>query len=329
MSTTPIPPELRERHERTPAGRKWLSVLPDLIISALARWNLSVDLPAGATPWHGHWAIVVPVRSGDGTALALKISHPLEDAALEPIALDLWGGLGAVELVADDRDTSALLLARLDAGRSLQTVAMDEAVETWGAIMKSLCITPDGRPGWAALPHVADVAEQYSDDLPAQWETLGRPFERWLLEAALEVCQTRGIVGRRSGRDVLVHTDLHYMNILGRLDAPGYVAIDPQASIGEAEFAVAPCLWNRILELPRHNPEAALRARCDALCAAAGLDAGVATEWAIVREVENALWYLAKPDHEADAQRSLWVAATMAGSAVRGLPAAHQLKPLV
>ena len=34
-------------------------------------------------------------------------------------------------------------------------------------------------------------------ELPESWEQLGRPFPRWLLEAALEVCQTRGAVGRR------------------------------------------------------------------------------------------------------------------------------------
>ncbi len=76
---------------------------------------------------------------------------------------------------------------------------------------------------------------------------LTAPFPRWLLEAALEVCQTRGAVGRRSGTDVLVHTDLHFMNILAtttaeRLSLRGdYLAIDPpQPQIGEAEFAVAP-----------------------------------------------------------------------------------------
>ena len=45
---------------------------------------------------------------------------------------------------------------------------------------------------------------------------LGQPFERWLLEEALAVCQTRGVVGRRSSRDVLVHADLHFGNILAR-----------------------------------------------------------------------------------------------------------------
>ena len=68
---------------------------------------------------------------------------------------------------------------------------------------------------------MAARAEQWSDELPESWERLGRPFPRWLLEAALEVCQTRGAVGRRSGNDVLVHTDLHYLNILARLRRDG------------------------------------------------------------------------------------------------------------
>jgi len=134
---------------------------------------------------------------------------------------------------------------------------MDTAMEVWGSLMRQLSVLPDGRPQWQEFVHVAARAEQWSDDLPAEWEQLGRPFPRWLLEAALEVCQTRGAVGRRASEEVLVNTDFHYLNILARLDAPGagpgvtangtaaadgFAAIDPQPMVGEAEFAVAPVL---------------------------------------------------------------------------------------
>ena len=309
-------------------GRSWLKALPGYLGRSLERWNLTVDLPPGAAPWYGHTGVVVPVRTRTGTAAALKVAFPYEEVLLEPLALKLWRGQGAVRLLEADLDTCSMLVERMDAGKCLQQAPMDEAIEVWGGLVKQLSVVPDERPEWSALPHIAATAEQYSDDLPARWEELGRPFERWLLEAALEVCQTRGVVSRRSSKDVLVHTDLHFMNILGKLDGPGYLAIDPQASIGDAEFAVAPCLWNRLGDLPRTNPEAALRGRCAQLSAAAGLEESVAVEWAIVREVENALWYLEKVDHAGDAQRSLWVASTMAGSALPGLPGAHDLKSL-
>ena len=206
---------------------------------------------------------------------------------------------------------------------------MEQAVDAWGRSVRELSIQPgDGRE-WQAFDHIAATAERWSDELPAEWERLDQPFPRWLLEAALEVCQTRGAVGRRSSKDVLVHTDLHFMNILATTEDQqlrgSYLAIDPQPQIGEAEFAVAPILWNRISDLSRADPEEALRERCRDFSIAAGLDAGVAEQWSIAREVENALWYAAKPGHGGDLARSLWVASTMAGRTLDHLPRAHDL----
>ncbi|MET1022125.1 MAG: aminoglycoside phosphotransferase family protein [Arthrobacter sp.] len=343
----PIPPALSRSYGGSAAGRDWLASLPRLVRHCLDRWQLEIDLAPGALPWSGHGSIVVPVRrrtgasADDGTDAAagksavLKVAYPHDEALVEPHALALWNGNGAVGLLAHDAGAGALLLERLDAGRSLQDVPVDVAVPVWGELVRRLSLVPDGRPEWRELSHVAARAEQWSDELPESWERLGRPFPRWLLEAALEVCQTRGAVGRRSGQDVLVHTDLHFLNILARLQcdaqegprepADGYAAIDPQPMIGEAEFAVAPLLWNRIADLSRADPEGDLRERCRNFSVAAGLDAEVARQWSLAREVANALWYASKPRHEGDLARSLWVASTLAGRALPGLPAPHEL----
>jgi streptomycin 6-kinase len=360
----PIPLDLSRRYGGSRTGRDWLASLPRLIAHCLDQWQLELDLAPGALPGSGHGAIVVPVHrrssassmrtnalagaeagpADDAGAAVLKIAYPHDEALTEPHALALWDGQGAVRLLADDAGAGALLLERLDAARSLQDVPMDEAVPVWGGLVRRLSLVPDGRPEWQEFSHVAARAEQWSDELPESWEQLGRPFPRWLLEAALEVCQTRGAVGRRSGRDVLVHTDLHYLNILARLhrDVPdaggsgpadgaagepaaGWAAIDPQPMIGEAEFAVAPLLWNRISELSRTEPEQGLRERCRDFSLAAGLDAEIARQWSLAREVENALDYASKPRHEGDLVRSLWVASTLAGRTLPDLPAPHEL----
>lgn len=328
----PNPPDLTARYSRSREGRDWLEALPGLIGGCLERWGLDPDLGRGELPWNGHGAVVLPVRRADGSPAVLKVAFPHGEALVERHALALWGGSGAVTLLADDPASCAMLLERLDAG-SLLVVPLDAAAEVWGAVVRELGITPDGRPQWREFVHVAARAEQWSDELPADWEQLGRPFPRWLLEAALEVCQTRGSVGRRSGRDVLVHTDLHFQNILARpLALPptvtatgGWAAIDPQPMVGEAEFAVAPVLWNRLSDLPADQPEAALRRRCDQFSAAAGLDGEAARQWGIVREVANALWYAGKPHHQGDLARSLWVASTLAGRTLPELPAPHSL----
>ena len=342
----PIPPDLSRRYSGSSAGRAWLASLPGLICGRLERWGLEVDLGPGQLPWNGHGGVVVPVTR-EGLPAALKVAYPHDEARVERFALRLWDGHGAVRLLESDAGTCSMLLERLDAGRSLQEVPLDTAAEVWGGLTRQLSLAPDHRPEWQEFGHVAARAEQWSDDLPADWEQLGRPFPRWLLEAALEVCQTRGAVGRRAGTDVLVNTDFHYLNILarpgdqspppanadgarmagirGNSPANGFAAIDPQPMIGEAEFTVAPLLWNRIRDLPRTDPGQGLLDRCRDFSAAAGLDAEVARQWSLAREVENALSYASRRNHGGDLARSLWVASTLAGRTLEGLPAAHDL----
>ena len=324
----PVPPDLARRYSSSSAGRAWLASLPDLIRSRMEQWELDLDLMPGTFPWSGHGGIVVPVLAG-GTRAALKVAFPHDEAVVERHALALWNGRGAVRLLASDAGTCSMLLERLDSGRSLQTQPMDVAVEVWGGLMRELSLVPDGQPQWREFLHVAARAEQWSDDLPADWDQLGRPFPRWLLEAALEVCQTRGAVGRRSAHDVLVHTDLHFDNVLARpgtaaATPAGYAAIDPQPMIGEPGFAVAPLLWNRLKDLPAGRPGPALVERCHDFSTAAGLDPDAAREWAIAREVDNALWY-ARNGHRGDLARSLWVASTLAGNTLADLPHPHSL----
>jgi streptomycin 6-kinase len=329
-TAVPVPPDLARRYSRSSAGRAWLASLPDLIRSRMEQWELDLDLMPGVLPWSGHGGIVVPVLAG-GTRAALKVAFPHDEAVVERHALVLWNGRGAVRLLASDAGTCSMLLERLDSGRSLQTQPMDVAAEVWGGLMRELSLVPDGQPQWREFLHVAARAEQWSDDLPAEWEQLGRPFPRWLLEAALEVCQTRGAVGRRSGADVLVNTDFHFLNVLARPGAPekpghrDFAAIDPQPMVGEAEFAVAPVLWNRMTDLPAADPAAGLLARCRDFSTAAGLDDEAARQWSLAREVDNALHYASKPDHGGDLARSLWVASTLAGRTLDGLPDPHAL----
>ncbi|MDQ0756980.1 aminoglycoside phosphotransferase family protein [Arthrobacter sp. B3I4] len=333
----PIPPALTRRYTARAEGRSWLASLPRLIERCLEQWQLVADLAPGSQPWSGQGAVVVPVqrktcdgdRDAPGTATAaLKIAYPHEEALQERQALLLWSGIGAVQVLGADPDAGALLLERLDAGRSLQDVPLDTAAEIWGGLVRQLSLLPDGRPEWSEFDSVAARAERWSDELPESWERLGRPFPRWLLEAALEVCQTRGAVGRRSGTDVLVHADLHFQNVLALAGGPalpgGYKAIDPQPAVGEAEFAVAPLLWNRLAELPSAGAGPALLQRCRDFSAAAGLDGEIARQWALAREVDNALEYAAE-GRDGDLVRSLWVASTLASNTLPQLPQPSEL----
>lgn len=321
-----VPDALRRRYLGTREGRTWLEELPARVEAGLSAFGLTVDDDdGGGRAWHGHGALVLPVLTAAGSPAVLKLPFPHPEAATEAPALQLWDGRGAVRLLDRDAAGTCLLLERLDPDRTLLDVRLPAAVRIWGALMRTLSLAEDDSPQWAGIPALAERAEQLSDELPQDWEALDRPFERWLLEAALEVCQTRGAVGRRSARDVLVHADLHYANILAR---PGtvedYAAIDPQAVYGEPEYAVAPMLWNRLQDLDPQAPEEALRARLDTLCEAAGLDRKAAVDWSILREVTNALEYVRLGLH-GDAQRSVWVASALAGRSHPGLPPVRDL----
>lgn len=198
-ASVPIPPDLIAQHARSSAGRAWLASLPDLVHSRLECWQLELDLPAGALPWSGRGGLVIPVRQPDGTPAAVKMAFPDEEARVERHALALWRGRGAVALLASDAGTCAMLLERLDDRRSLATVPMDHAVEAWAGLVPQLGIRPDTRPLWQEFEHIAARAEQWSDDLPADWEQLGRPFPRWLLEAALAGMPDPGGSGKALG----------------------------------------------------------------------------------------------------------------------------------
>lgn len=324
-----LPARLVQSARTIEGGAGWTRQWRALLSDRLAAWDLELDLREGESPWSGQCAVVVPVlRRGDKARAeaVLKLTIPHNEALPEPDALELWNGTGAVRLLAASRPDCTLLLERLDGHRSLHHVPLAATPEHWGRVVKLLSIRSDDSALWAAIPHLASDAEQWTDTLPSRWDELGEPFPRWLMEAALQVCQSRGIVGRRSERDVLVHSDLHYANLLPAV--PGqlrdFTAIDPKPVLGDAEYAVAPMLWNRLTDLDPADPAGHLRAHCTALAAAAGLDDELSCGWTVVREVRNALSYL-EHGHRGEAQRSLWVASSVLGRTLDGLPPVGEL----
>lgn len=327
-----LPPGLLQSARSIDGGMQWTRRWRVLLKDRLDAWDLDLDLSPGRGAWAGQCAVVVPVlRRGteDVERAVLKLSIPHDEALPEPDALELWNGAGAVRLLAASRPDYALLLARLDGDHSLRDVPLEETPAPWGEVLRLLSLPAGDSALWAAFPHLASEAEQWTDTLPARWFELGEPFPRWLMEAALEVCQSRGVVGRRSERDVLVHSDLHYENLLpsSRGQLRHFTAIDPKPVLGDAEYAVAPMLWNRLAELDPADPAGHLRAHCAALTAAAGLDGELARGWTVVREVRNALSYV-HHGRTGDAQRSLWVASSVLGRTLEGLPPVSELPTL-
>lgn len=317
-----IPPGLVRRMTRSAEGARWIAALPGLVEECFDRWELRLDLSSAFPVLHGYSGLVLPVRGPDGEAV-LKVSLPVEETLSEGPSLRVWNGRGAVRVVREDPARCALLLERLDPHRTLISMDLDAAADVWGGIVRRLSVPAEtvnrvlgDTPALAAIPRLSDTAERWCDELPQNWQDAGEPFPRWLLEAALEVCQVHGTVGRRESREVLVHQDLHFLNILARPDAANsaeWVAIDPQAVLGDAEFSLPPVLRNRLAEYPVVRPADGVLRRLEDYCAAGGLDPELARQWSLVSFVEDALWFAAKGGHEAETERSLWLASALAG----------------
>jgi streptomycin 6-kinase len=264
----PLGPSARS----TVSGADWVRSLPRLLDDVLGEWHLRVD----GTTRTGTSSVVVPVRSPAGPA-ALKVSWPHTEARYEHLALRAWAGHGAVRLRRADPARFALLLERLDPDTDLHRMPVDRACAVIGTLLSRLHVP--------ALPQVATLTAyaarqiQGLTDVPAI-------VPRRFVDQARRLAQD---LADDPPEPVLLHTDLHYANVLAGAREP-WLAIDPKPMAGDPAFEVAPALWNRPAELAgAASMRAAVNRRLEIVCHHAGIDPGRARAWTIVREVFNAL----------------------------------------
>lgn len=289
-------------------GARWADSLPSLAAEYVDRWSLRLDLPPSGLPWHGAVGIVVPVTTDAGLPAVLKISPADDENEHEHTALSAWNGAGAVRLLASDPSRRAMLLERLDGDHDLTGTPVDGAVVVLADLLNRLAV-----PAPPEIGTVAETAERWIDDLPLRWRAAGCTEPEWLLQRAVDTARHLG----PDAGDRLIHTDLHYENVLA---APSHIAaqrgdwlaIDPKPLAGDREFAVVPMLWNRLDDLDGADRAAALRRRMRHIADNAGLDLEKAREWSIAREVQNIIWY-AEGGMDHDRRRSAWVATSLAG----------------
>jgi streptomycin 6-kinase len=241
---------------------EWVAKLPMLATKACSRWRLTPDGPL----MNGMCGVVLPVRQPDGHPAALKLTWIDNETKHEPLALKLYDGNGAVQLLGYDEELGALLLERLDHTRSLDDEPIDKAV---GVICGLLRRHRD-------LRAPAEIRR-------FQGELRGHPaIPRKLLDAA------RDIADNRTMGTTLVNEDLHYENVL-RGDREPWLMIDPKPLAGDPEYGVIPLLWNRFDELDGRK---GLTDRFLTICDAAELDVPKARDWTLHRAVANWTWCL-------------------------------------
>jgi streptomycin 6-kinase len=216
-------------------------------------------------------SLTVPAIRDDGTPVVLKIQpFPDREGEYEAAALIHWNGEGAIRLLAHDPDAHALLLERCEPGTPLSRLDPDDALDVVVALLPRLW-TPASEP----FRTLTEEAAWWAGYLEPYWIRAGRPFERELLDAALDALAT---LPGSQGDQVLVNQDLHADNIL-RAQREPWLVIDPKPLIGEREFGIAPLVRGDELG----SGDDAARYRLDRLTAELGLDRDRARRWALAQ----------------------------------------------
>lgn len=204
----------------------------------LREWDLTADDCADEADDRaddGARCAVVPVRTGDGRAAVLKVARPdedsgFEDSALEHLALRHWAGNGAVVLLRADPHRHALLLERLG-DEDLSGTWDVEACEIVAGLYARLHV-----PAPPQLRTLGSLVQGWTDDLRRL--DRGAPLPRRLVEQAISL--GTALARDPASNGTLIHTDLHYANVLAAEREP-WLAIAPKPLSGDPHYEVAPC----------------------------------------------------------------------------------------
>jgi streptomycin 6-kinase len=254
--------------EGSPEGRAWLERLPRSRDECAETWSLELGEPYA----YAYASLSIPVTRADGTDAVLKLQFPDRDSEHEASALRALDGRGAVRLLEHDPERHALLLERCIPGTSLAEVEPEEALDVAVGLFPRLWI-----PAGDGFRSLADEAEWWASYLPDRWRMAGEPFERELLDAALDAIRA---LSASQPEQVLVNQDLHADNIL-RAEREPWLVIDPKPLVGERAFGVVPLVRGSELG---HSREAVLH-RLDRLSGELDLDRERIRGWTIAHTI--------------------------------------------
>jgi streptomycin 6-kinase len=255
-------------------GEAWLAGLPGSVAEMCRRWSLEPD----GAPMHGSNALVLPVRR-EREPLALRMTLPDARTTDEIRALRFWDGRGTARLFDADPIVGASLLERLDGELSLSRLPLAEAVPAIARLMRRLDV-----PAPPDAPSTAGIVRNRMPAFPDDWERLGRPFAREILETALAA----GDGLREAAGDRAVNGDLHFDQVLRGTREP-WLAVDPVLLRGDIAYDLARILWSRLDEMATDDE---VRHWFDVIVEEAGLDRDRALAWVRFRTADYWLWGL-------------------------------------
>jgi streptomycin 6-kinase len=282
-----------------PQGEEWLRSLPQLLREFEHRWKIALG-----PPFELSFNYVAPAVEASGNSVVLKAGVPTTALISEIQALRLYDGDAAVRLLEFDTEKGVLLMERLIPGRSLETFSDatndEEATRIAARVMRQL---------WRPLPpdHSFATVEQWASGLKRLRQRFAGetgPFPKRLVEMAESHFDE---LLSSSSSPVLLHGDLHHLNILKSQDT--WKAIDPKGVAGEPSYEVCALMLNPI---SRHSNDGRIqRRRLEVLTEELGLDSKRMLGYAIAQSVLSAWWSF--EDSAADWESALACAQTLEG----------------
>jgi len=278
-----IPAAFKDRiasiHGQT--GQNWLDNLPGLQARFIQRWSLGEVQPIPDPSYN----FIAYCSTADNAPAVLKmgVPHPELDAEIQ--SLRAFNGNGAVRLIDADPHQGVLLVERIIPGDDLRTVDDDRAATRIAARLMKVLWMPD--PHDPVFPSTAAWCQGFQRYQHTQMANGPLPFD--LVQLAGRVAAD---LLQSAADPVLLHGDLHHMNILKSGD-DAWVAIDPKGVIGEAAFEVGALLLNPVPDLI-HWPDLqeTQKERLIILEEELGIDRQRLAAWSFVRAVLSAIWSL-------------------------------------
>lgn len=285
----------------TPAGAAWVADVPALVNRAVQRWQLQLGEPFGV----GTAAWTAPGTTPDGTPVVLKISFPHAEARYEAMALALWRGSAAVELLDHDADDWALLLRRAHPGTPLLATpgSPEERLDASLGVLANLHRAPLTDVGVPVLRQVCAEWVALATERASRWAASLHPH-RALVARGLD--QLRAFAAADDVPPVLLHGDLNPGNLL--LDDPGvphWVAIDPKPMVGDPAYDLWPVLSQIDDPFAHADPVQVAGPRVERAAATLGLPARRIALWGLARTIESVLWKLDTWPEPAEQQETL------------------------
>ncbi len=260
-------------------GKAWLVELPNIIKKLSAHWHLTHLSPVDNMSYH----YVAKAVSDNHQAVVLKIGCDAKVIADEKQALEYFNGDGSIRLIDYNEKYRALLLQQAVPGvtlKSLYPAQAERVMDNYVATMQQLHhkILPTKNNFQSISTWLQALDKVNSDQIPKD-----------LLKKALGL---RDQLLSSSGRQVLLHGDLHHDNILS--DGNTWLAIDPKGIIGEPEFEIAAFDFIHQSELAELANEALAKklfaVRIEYIAGKMNLDAERIKAWVFVRLILSAAW---------------------------------------